>query len=147
MSQNRSNLSVQDLTAQLASYLTDSALEPSPPGSDTLEQRIFSLQLLGETLAASVVQDLPLAEQVDLLQGMDAAELMAVLNAMAPERCQQLMASLPPETQDQLIANLSAEFQTTLRWLFSAPKPPAAIDLDPSNPSYPDWWEIDDCGD
>ncbi|WP_084544227.1 magnesium transporter MgtE N-terminal domain-containing protein [Chroogloeocystis siderophila] len=118
----------QDFTQQLASYLSMSAT--ARPLTEDLEQRILALQILGEGLAAIVLNDLPPTEQAELLQAMEVSELIGVLKAMETERRYHLFATLPTEVTEQLIANLRAEFQIALHWLFGnlMTQPAATVD-------------------
>jgi Mg/Co/Ni transporter MgtE len=111
------------------------------------EQRLLAFELLGEGLAIAVLTYLPPPIQMELLQSMDAAALIPVLEAMGPEDRQQLLAGLPTEAIDGLIAKLHEEFQAAVHELLNIPQLPTASFTDDSNDDYPDWWEIDDCGD
>jgi Mg/Co/Ni transporter MgtE len=153
MSQDLSTLSFQDLTERLASYLSISATAQSLTELD-LEQRILALQILGESLAAMVLDYLPQAEQVELLQGMEATELIGVLEAMEPKSRHYLFSNLPPEVTEQLIAKLNQEFEMTLHGLLTElitqPIPTDPSDrIDSIDQTYCrclDGWEIDSCG-
>ncbi|PPS41501.1 magnesium transporter MgtE N-terminal domain-containing protein [Chroococcidiopsis sp. TS-821] len=123
-----SQMPFQAFTQQLASYLSVSATARTL--TEDLKQRILALQILGEGLAAIVLDDLPPKEQAEILQAMEASELIGVLEAMEPERRYRLLAGLPTEVIEQLMANLRAEFQITLHWLFGnlMTQPAAMVD-------------------
>lgn len=112
-----------------------------------LERRLLAFELLGEGLAIAVLPYLPPTIQVELLQTMDAAVLMQILEAMESRDRHQLLASLPTGAIDGLIARLNEEFQAAVFELLSVPQPPSVSFTDRPDCDYPDWWEIDDCGD
>jgi Mg/Co/Ni transporter MgtE len=146
MTQNPPILEFQDLRAQLANYLSVPATAQALTELD-LEQRILALQILGESLAALILRDLSPADQAELLQGMEAFELMGVLTSMEPEQRHRLCANLPTDVVDQLMVNLNQEFEVSRQWLLGYTLPSSAAGVDQTDCNYPDWWEIDDCGD
>ncbi|WP_448604318.1 magnesium transporter MgtE N-terminal domain-containing protein [Thermoleptolyngbya sp.] len=116
-----------------------------------LEKRLLAFELLGEGLAIAVLNHLPPAIQVELLQSMDATALMRVLEEMEPQDRQQLLASLPREAIDGLIAKLTEAFQATVSDLFSFSYSQPASSVTPTHDNSDfgllNWWEVADWGD
>lgn len=72
-----------------------------------LEQRLLAFQLLGEGLAIAILEDLPPAQQAELLQAMNPFELVEVLEALKLESRHALFANLSLEVVEPLIAQLN----------------------------------------
>jgi Mg/Co/Ni transporter MgtE len=146
MTQNPPTLEFQIFKEQLANYLSVPATAQALTELD-LENRILALQILGESLTAVILKDLSPVDQAELLQGMETFELMAVLTNMEPDQRHRLFAHLPTEVTEQLMVNLSQEFEVSYQWLLGHPLPTLAATGEWTDCNYPDWWEIDDCGD
>ncbi|NMF85840.1 hypothetical protein [Nodosilinea sp. P-1105] len=145
MSQAMSSPSTQEMTTLLARYLGALAMHQAP--QHEVEQRLLAIQYWGESLTASILEDLPSSQQTELLQALDAAELINLLETMEPQQRQRVLDNLPDAVTAQLMADLSQEFHRTLCWLFNRPPSGATATQAGAEPSYSDWWEIDDCGD
>jgi Mg/Co/Ni transporter MgtE len=136
MSQAMSSLSTQEITTLLAHYLGALAMHQAP--QHQVEQRLLAIQYWGESLLASILEDLPSSQQTELLQALDAADLINLLETMEPQQRQRVLDNLPEAVTAQLMANLSQEFHRTLCRLFNRPPSVATENRAGAKPSYPD---------
>jgi hypothetical protein len=95
-----------EVLGQLASQ-TSIAEKTDALTEGELEQRLLAFQLLGVELVIAVLEELPSAQQAELLQAMNPFELVRVLEALKPESRHALFANLSLEVVEPLIAQLN----------------------------------------